>query len=36
VAIAIAALGAVAAGLLLGRRREPASEVIPEAEPAAA
>jgi hypothetical protein len=36
VAIAIAALGAAAAGLLLGRRREPGIGVVPEAEPAAA
>jgi hypothetical protein len=34
VAIAIAALGAVAASLLLGRRREP--EAVVEAEPAVA
>jgi EmrB/QacA subfamily drug resistance transporter len=36
VAIAIAALGVVAAGLLLGRRRAPGLEVVPEAEPVAA
>jgi hypothetical protein len=36
VAIVIAALGMVAASRLLGRRREPGLEVVPEAEPAIA
>jgi EmrB/QacA subfamily drug resistance transporter len=35
-AIAVAALGALAASLLLGRRREPAPELIPDPEPAPA
>jgi MFS family permease len=35
-AIAVAALGALAASLLLGRRREPAPGLIPEPEPAPA
>jgi len=36
VAIAVAALGMVAAGLLLGRRRTPEPEAVVEPEPAVA